>query len=347
MIIEETESYIIINNGENNKNKSLCLFDLDGTLIKFNLNSDNYILQYDNVITKLIEINRDNNIIIITNQKQLNNNKKYILFMNKINKLITELRKNNIFIEIYISIKNDKYRKPNIGFIDIIKTKYNKDIKYYCGDALGRENDFNDTDLKFALNLDIDIYSPEQIFLDKPIDNKIIKYPILNKKKYNFRYEPKQKEMIIMIGFPGSGKSTIAKMIQEYGYINNLYYNIISRDKLKTIKKCIINTKDCIKNNYNIIIDNTNPDKKSRKIFVDIGIENKYKIIYIILETSEKISKHNNYYRHIKYGKELIPDIVYNIFKSKYEEPNKNEKYDKIIRTGVNIYDYEYHKYYY
>ena len=47
-------------------------------------------------------------------------------------------------------------------------TKKEIDIKlsFYCGDACGRENDFSDTDLKFALNLNIPVFTPEYIFLN-------------------------------------------------------------------------------------------------------------------------------------------------------------------------------------
>ena len=61
-----------------------------------------------------------------------------------------------------------------------------------------------------------------------------------------------------MVGYPGSGKSTIAQLVQEKGLLNNIYYEIINRDTLKTIQKCINDTITSIKSNYSIIIDNTN-----------------------------------------------------------------------------------------
>jgi bifunctional polynucleotide phosphatase/kinase len=348
------QNYIIINNHTYkfikyifNKNKNIILFDLDNTLIKFNLNSENYELMYNNIITKLQELILLNNIIIISNQKQLNKKNMYEKFMKKINKFFCKFSESEIYSELYISIKNDKYRKPNTSFINIIKEKYFGKILYYCGDALGRKNDFNDTDLKFALNLSINIKSPEEVFLNKLTEHKIIKYPTLNKIYYNFDYIPKLRECVILVGYPASGKSSIANLIFEKGLCNNIYYKIINRDNLKTIKKCIIDTENSIKNNMSIIIDNTNPSKESRKIFIDIAKKYNYYIKVIIVNTSYLESYHRNYYRHIKYNSEIIPLIAYNVFKNKYKKPTLDENIDYIIISGTNIYDINYFKYFF
>ena len=78
-------TYQIYNNSyELKKNKNIFGFDLDGTIIKFNLNTEDYEFQYDNILEKLKEISKHYNIIIITNQ----NHKKYDLFEKKIFKLL-------------------------------------------------------------------------------------------------------------------------------------------------------------------------------------------------------------------------------------------------------------------
>jgi bifunctional polynucleotide phosphatase/kinase len=326
--------------------KQIFGFDLDSTLIKFNLKTDNFELQYPNIINKLKDLSKLYNIIIITNQ----NHNKYDLFETKIKKLLKLFETHNIYISIYVSIKNDFFRKPNTNIISIIEKDYNNKIKYYCGDACGREKDFSDTDLKFAINLNIPIFTPEYIFCNDNtskinIDNII--YPKLNIKKYNFEYNPQLKDMVIMVGFAGSGKSTIAQLVQEKGLINNIYYEIINRDTLKTIQKCINQTIKSIKLNYSIIIDNTNPSKEERKKFIDIGKKYNYNITIIEMNTTKDESIHNNYYRAYKYNKIIIPNIAYNIYKSKYQKPLLDEKINKIIKTGINIYDIDYYKYYY
>ena len=336
-------NYININNI--NKNKLLFGFDLDGTLIKYNLKSSDFEYQYNNVIDKLKKISKIYNIIIITNQAH----NKFDIFEKKINKLCDELKLNNLFVHIFVSLKNDLYRKPNTKICDIIENIYNNKLKYYCGDALGRKNDHSDTDLKFGINLCINIFSPEYIFKNEN-QNKFISltYPKLNIENYNFVYNVKPKEMIIMVGMPGCGKSYISQYIQDKGFINNIYYKIINRDKLKTINKCIKETLIGLKYRMNIIIDNTNPNKASRKIFIDIGKKYNYNIILIEFDTPIELCKHNNYYRAYKYNQQIVPDIVYNIFKSKYEKPNINENITKIIKINkLNIYDINYYRYFF
>ena len=47
--------------------------------------------------------------------------------------------------------------------------KLDMDVSFYCGDAAGRNvpKDFTDSDLKFALNLKLKFFTPDQLFLDK------------------------------------------------------------------------------------------------------------------------------------------------------------------------------------
>lgn len=63
--------------------------------------------------------------------------------------------------------------------------------------------------------------------------------------------------------------------------MKHIYYKIINRDMLKTIDRCVKETNIAIKNKMNIIIDNTNPDKESRKKFIDITKKYNYDIITI------------------------------------------------------------------
>jgi len=350
-IIEETSSYLVINNYNKliNKsiNNSIIGFDLDNTIIKFNLKSSHCELMYKNTIDKLKEINKTSHIIIITNQKKLKDKNYYILFTTKIQSLLDTFTKNNIFVDIYASSDNDNYRKPCTGLYDLIYNKYNKYLKYYCGDAVGRPGDFSDTDYKFALNNNIKIVTPEHIFLDQENILGNIKYPKLNITYYNFNFEPKNKEMIIMCGYPASGKSYISQRIVERGYLDYKYYVIINRDTLVTVNKCIKVCERALINNFNVVIDNTNPDIKTRKIYIDLAKKYNYKIRLINMITSYDESLHNNHYRSIKYNRTLIPTIAYNCYKSKYEKPSTQEDIDEIIDCGINIYDIDYNKYYF
>ena len=165
------------------------------------------------------------NIIIVTNQKH----NKIDIVKKKIQNLVEELTAHNIQISVYCSDDDNIYRKPNIGFLKLIWEdygKFGKSICGYCGDSLGRPNDYSDTDFKFAQNLAIPVYSPEEIFLGQPTIEKSISYPTLNKQHYEFNYTPNKKEMVILVGFPASGKTTIAKQIQSISYQTRNNFNL-------------------------------------------------------------------------------------------------------------------------
>ena len=140
------------------------------------------------------------------------------------------------------------------------------------------------------------------------------------------------KEIIVMVGYPWSGKSTIAK------YINNHYaYIIINQYTCKTKKKCIKECVNAINNNKSIIIDNTNSDIKSRQEYINLAKTHNYNIRAIYMITDLSRSLHNNYYRFYKGYKNLVPKIVYNIYKKKFQMPDLEEGFMEIINGVANI----------
>ena len=328
-------------------NKPLALFDLDFTLIKPKSNkkvvtdADDWGFLNEHVEKNIQKFSKTYHIIIVTNQKilsksDLNKNN----WIEKINNIIKIL---SIKIEIFAALKDDFYRKPCIGIFDIIKEKYCFDINssFFCGDAAGRENDFSDSDLKFAKNCGLRFVLPEKIFKNEYVNlptkyvNLPTKYVNLPTKYVNLptkyvktlKFKPKQKEMLIFVGFPASGKSSISKQIQR----KNPSYKIINRDTLKTIKKCEKTTEEEIKKGYSIIIDNTNPTKENRNIFIKIAKKYKYSIRCIEIDCSKELAMHNNAYRNYKYKIERIPEIAYNVFIKRYEKPSLDEGFDEII----------------
>jgi bifunctional polynucleotide phosphatase/kinase len=252
--------------------------------------------------------------------------------MNKIDSISNKL---NLEIRAFCSTGHNKYRKPLPTFFheiipNAVINNLNFKLTFYCGDCAGRKNDRTDTDYKFALNCLINFKTPEEFFMNKKENLPKVRYPdILKKNSCNNikKFKPQEKEIIIMVGCQGSGKSFISN---ELSMKHN--YTIINQDTLKTKGKCLSFAKQLTSESRRIIIDSTNPSKESRKFWIDFAKENNYTIRVILMTTSVELSKHNNYYRHITTGCKLIPDIAYNVFKSHYEPPTMSEGIKEIIK---------------
>jgi bifunctional polynucleotide phosphatase/kinase len=346
----------------------VAAFDFDGTLVKnksgkrFPINEDDWEFFSDDTKNKLIEFNKKGYcMIIISNQKGIGkNDKKMQEWKNKLDKIHAELK---IPLIVFASIKNDMHRKPLPTFWQIIakKMEENKinssclkdsDSCFYCGDACGRKDDFSDTDLKFALNYGIKFVIPEFVFLNE--ENKIgeISYPDIKKLKVNnnnkllFVPNKKNKELIIMVGYPGSGKSTyVTDQIMKHNYVR------INQDTLGTKAKCIKEAKKVFEKGDNLVIDNTNRDIKTRKEYIDLAKKYEYNIRCIVFTTTLEHAKHNSYYRAYKSNFDTGPieDMIYYGFRKAYEEPSKDEDINVIEKIDFNkqINDPDYNLYFF
>lgn len=338
----------------------LAIFDLDCTIIqpigggfKYKDASDWEFL-YENVRKKLLNISKDGYcIIIITNQAGIEKKQTKIdEWKSKIEQVVEKI---NLPIWLLCSKSHDRYRKPIPTFFNIIvnileqkNLKIDMNESFYCGDAAGRlckKKDHSDTDLKFAKNCNLRFFTPERFFLNDDNQTLVLSYPSLKgidieTKKNNIKAVVKKndKELVVMSGYPGSGKSYVSNEFEKLGY------GIINRDTAKTIKKCLVECETLMKSGKSVVIDNTNPDIKSRSVYLKLADKYGYKKRSLTMTTPMDISKHNNYYR--SFGKDLgpvannddnkhdhVPDLVYHIYNKRFEPPTENEGFDTIERV--------------
>ena len=165
---------------------------------------------------------------------------------------------------------------------------------------------------------------------------------------YNYITESeKQKEIILLIGLPASGKSTyISKMKGKYTIVSNdLYVESIAKKMKLTYTEAFdkINREDVLGNTrkefdkaiskgQSVIVDNTNMNVKERSYFMKSTSEN-YKKIAIIFKISDSELKKRLEKRGKETGKE-IPDEVIEKMKSKYEPPTAKEGFDEIRKAS-------------
>lgn len=158
-------------------------------------------------------------------------------------------------------------------------------------------------------------------------------------------------EFIMLIGVPGSGKSTYIKklkadnpdkeyvvastddIISAWGEAEGLNYSQAFQKfdykKAETIFKNQI--KDAIKNRKNIIVDRTNLTPKSRAKTM-ANLPNDYKTIAVVFDVDEKELQQRLDTRAAETGKH-IPDKVVDQMKASFTPPSKSE-FDHIVRVG-------------
>jgi bifunctional polynucleotide phosphatase/kinase len=183
-------------------------------------------------------------------------------------------------------------------------SKINKEKSFMCGDASSRQNAHYDLDLEFAKNLKIKFILSEYFF---PLQNTIFEVD---------KYTVEQKEIIVMLGFPGSGKTAVANKFTDY--IN------IESDTYKTTAKMLKIAKLNI--DKSVIFNATNPSISKRKEYIDYAKEHNINIRCFYVYTSMSDSLANNALRE-----KPVPKIVYNIYNSKFEMPTITKGFNDVI----------------
>lgn len=274
----------------------LAGFDLDGTLVTssrgklFDTSSSDWIWLGD--VPKLFRELKEYIICIFTNQLRFTEEGQ-----RRLESILKELERVNGFIPfLMVATKGDVYRKPNTGMItklvSLLKERgYTIESGFYCGDACSPDDPYppfrwSDSDRLFSLNSGLTFHRPLDVF-----------------GTYQSQSSQEQ-ELIVLVGNPGSGKTTTAMCFAQCGY------NVVSRDDLKTVPKMVKATKELLARGVSVVIDATNPSKESREAFLSL-FPGKKRILW-----------------HIRDGRSFnalrekpVSAISYNIYTKHFETP--------------------------
>jgi predicted kinase len=126
--------------------------------------------------------------------------------------------------------------------------------------------------------------------------------------------------VVIMVGYPGSGKSTIAK---------NLGMTVISGDDLKTSAKMIKAAEAALKADpeQSIVFDATNATKARRAEFIEFAKRHGRVAQCIHVATSLEVSMQRN-----KGREKPVPNIALFLYRKKFEEPTEDEGLQVSVR---------------
>ena len=288
----------------------MAAFDYDWTLVSpkggktFPSNIDDWEWLYPTIPEKIKNYYEDGFMIVIfTNQSKDWKHEQI--------KLVATSLGIPVFIVVATS-KCDYKPNPKLFNLFIGNNKINKEKSFFIGDAIGRTSDFSDSDKVFAENIGIPCYCPEQVF---HVKTEIINIPSIPLSD--------EQQIIIMMGYPGSGKSTIAKNICK----NNSFI-CIEGDIYKTSTKMIKASLEHISQNKSVVFDATNSSLKKRKEYVELGKKYNYKVVCIHVSTSLEIAYKQNKLRNYE---KYVPKIAYSVYSKNYDSPNENEGFTLFV----------------
>lgn len=303
--------YTYIPSGLPLKPEILWMFDLDGTLTA-NVNGNPYKCN-DTVffgdIKKMVRQLEDTGAVvaIISNQSTWDissGNKE------KFKKLETELP---TVVQMVATGKASPYRKPHKkiykALLTILSTTH-KELKevYFVGDAAGADHPYPpyrwaDSDKRFAEAIGAVFKTPDQVI------PKCILPP------------PKaEQELIIMVGNPGSGKSTTSMHYESLGY------EIINQDILGTRAKVLKTLRTKWAEGKSCVIDSTNPSTEKRLEYIDICRD-------LTLDVPIRVFWHirdGRPFNDLRLPEHRVGTIVYNIYTKHFERPELDAAFLKI-----------------
>lgn len=312
---------VIIKLNNPHHRQKLALFDYDWTLVKpkqgrkFPKDADDWQWNHTTVPYILKQYYDDGyGIYVFTNQTK-DWKKQHIL-----NSL--ETLKLPITIVIAYNLAEHK-PNPSIFHTALDGKKWKPEESFFVGDALGRRGDFADSDKAFAKNIGVIVKSPEEVFqLDTDANGDGVVWKDTRIEDAYKKIVPSTKqEIILMVGYPGSGKSTIAEHMKQYGYF------IVDGDTYKTdASRLKIGTDELVKGK-SVVFDATNLTREKRAIYVDLAKKSRLPVRCIFVAVPLEKALERNMLR--PEGKR-VPRVAYYKMQKTFEVPSEDEGFDLI-----------------
>jgi len=138
--------------------------------------------------------------------------------------------------------------------------------------------------------------------------------------------------MLLLVGIPGSGKSTFAYSLEK---AMPWRYRRINQDSLGTRKKCESLCRNSLKSGYSVVIDRCNFDSKQRLHFVKIATELNIPVdsIQFNIAVEKCIERCTSRKFHETIKPDMAPDVVLKM-KKMLHFPRKNQEQ---IRNSYKI----------
>lgn len=333
-------------------------FDMDDTLVtpksgaQFAKSRNDWRWLLPEVAPKLKELHSQGyKVVVFTNQAGIEKKKqKASDIEGKIIDLAEEL---GFPFQAFIAAATDHHRKPHMTMWEVLEEHLNggvaidKAASVFVGDAAGRVKgwkpgvgkDFSCSDRTFAHNIGVTFKTPEEYFLGEAASDKwawesidpaaVLTQRTAAGKAYSNLHKPSQ-ELVIFVGVPASGKSTFArKHFVPHGYLH------VNQDTLKTKEKCIKAAGQAIESGQSVVVDNTNASAEVRGAYLALAKAKAIPARCLHFKTDLDLAHHLNFFREKHSNGEIrrIPDVGYNMYKSKFEAPAAKEGFAEIVEV--------------
>ncbi|KAJ1928448.1 DNA kinase/phosphatase Pnk1 [Tieghemiomyces parasiticus] len=261
---------------------------------------------------------------------------------------------------------------------------------FYVGDAAGRANhwkpgvkaDHSDCDRKFAANLGLPFQTPEEHFRgEAPADYQYPgefdpstfpapplsltsdgpgsdttsgTYPRCCTAETLKLRSGDSPEVIVAVGFPASGKSTLAcRVIEPAGYV------YVNQDTLRTRAKCVEAVRAALAAGRSVIVDNTNPEAATRAHYIDLARAAGCPVRCLHFTAPLAVARHNSRFRaygrleprefivrnalaaeldHLEELPTTIPMVVFHTFNSRLEPPTADEGFSEVLPLNFHLH---------
>ncbi|KAJ6520430.1 polynucleotide kinase 3 phosphatase-domain-containing protein [Mycena sanguinolenta] len=343
----------------------VAAFDLDGTVIESGFNKPASEWNWWNacVPAKLTEAAGDGYaIVLISNQAGLKNRKRIDEWKTKIGLIAAAVP--HLSFRIFAATAKDKYRKPMIGMWEELERLYaedggiqiDKSSSFFVGDAAGRDypknpgrkKDFASTDRKWALNVGVPFFTPEEYFLGREPDlnftlrgfdaSSLPTLPVYTPSSTPLLPNPLKQELVLFVGYPCLGKSTFyRKYFEPAGYLH------INQDTLKSRDKCVKAVQNALAAGSKCVVDNTNRDAYTRRFYIDLAKKQGVPVRCMWFTGAVELAWHNNLYRSLglppsvaarEPPREMLPKLAFTSFKNEFEEPVLSEGFSQIKKVN-------------
>ena len=271
----------------------------------------------------------------------------------KVDKILAELQRP---AHVVLSTGKRLFRKPSLmlwqyavdELLGVDDGAIDREQSFFVGDGAGRpakwrpgaKKDFSCSDRQFAYNARLPFFTPEEYFnkqaavqfswhgLDvSRLEETLRAQTITEGGIGKLTREDGKPEVIVMHGYPGSGKSTIStKYLVPRGYVR------VNQDTLKTRDKCERAVRDALAKKLPVVVDNTNANEAVRAAYIRLAKAANVPIRAFVMTADHDLAMHLNMYRErLSLCEQVhVPTMVYHQFKKNRVLPSVDEGFDEV-----------------